>query len=271
MKNLKKQHEARQEALQEELKNVKKDEKKKIRKVEKESEKLKEKRENQLAKEQKDIEEMTQQYANERKKLIDDQFKMRKEMAEEKRKNRELEQEQDLQQLKYLTSAVNALIANDATKRVLEQTNIITDIVQNTTESLMKLNVYCISDSPKEHQGNVRLELDEINKMKSMFKFQASKIQQHFMNESSANPDAVKICKNYLRQLEEAMRSKQLIAICALLQFDLAKGNIRKIQSYGNDADSLAQKLETIQTDVAFGGICMKDLKSVMDQKQLKN
>ncbi|EFP02303.1 hypothetical protein CRE_01422 [Caenorhabditis remanei] len=273
MTNLKKEHETRKEALQEELKNVKKEGKKKIRKMEKESKKLKEKRENQLAKEQKDMDEMAENYENERKKIIEHQFNMRKEMGEEKRKNCELEQIQNLQQLNDLTSGFNALISNDATKRVLEETNIITDIVQKTRESLMKLNIYCASDSPKEHQGNVRLELDEINKMKSMFEFHAFKVQQHIMNESSANPEAVKVCKNYLHQLKEPMGSKQLFAICALLLSDLANGNIKKIQSYGNDAGSLAQKLETIQVerDVALVDICMRNVQSAMNSKELKN
>ncbi|KAF1754203.1 hypothetical protein GCK72_020763 [Caenorhabditis remanei] len=151
-------------------------------------------------------------------------------------------------------------------EKLSEEMKITRDEVQ------IELEAICASDSPKEHQGRVCLELNEINTMKSMFKFQVSNIQQH-MNESSANPEAVKICKNYLHELKEPMGSNQLYAICAFLQSDFANGNIKKIQSYGNEAGSLAQKLKTIQIirDLDLGNIRMRNVESTMNCVELKD
>ena len=79
--------------------------------------------------------------------------------------------------------------------------------------------------------------------------------------------------QNYLHELKEPMGSNQLYAICAFLQSDFANGNIKKIQSYGNEAGSLAQKLKTIQIirDLDLGNIRMRNVEPTMNCVELKD
>ncbi|KAF1754204.1 hypothetical protein GCK72_020764 [Caenorhabditis remanei] len=175
---------------------------------------------------------------------------MKNKLEEEKKKHRDLEQNLRSEQSAELTNALNHEITLDATNRVLKQFLNITKTVQDASESLKSIELYCSNKSPENFDGEIARDLHELNELKSNFKAHVFQFRQFVINEQNAHQEILNVCKSYLQDFEESMMNESLIELCLHLPTAIENKKTSEIKKFKKIAEKLSEEMKIARDDV---------------------
>lgn len=244
---LNRKHKTETDQAEEKKEKVKKEGNKKLKEFEEHFEIMKEEGIMKLREYELEMEEITKKNQNEVKRIEENQLELQAESAKNKLNQIDIEHKQTMEYLDQFQQEYRRQIANEATKRVLKEIDAITKSVQEMTKPLKMIRAYCTIQSPKEVEGEIEVNMDEVTKWKSTFESQVFNFNQFILNENSASAEVIRVCKDYIRDLNDPMESQQMFTVLALLPPAVCKKNSKEVRFYGETVEDLTHKLNEIQ------------------------
>ncbi|EFO97874.1 hypothetical protein CRE_16111 [Caenorhabditis remanei] len=156
----------------------------------------------------------------------------------------ELKEEKKSELSTKLTKASNRQITLDASNRVFIQFLNITRTVQDASESLEFIELYCSHESPENFECAIAIYLDELNELKLKFKERVFHFRQSAINEQNVHQEIRNVCKSYLQKSEELMMSESLLELCLHLPTAVENKKIFEIEEFKKKAGKLSEEMK---------------------------
>ncbi|EFO97869.1 hypothetical protein CRE_16113 [Caenorhabditis remanei] len=213
-------------------------------KIEKENKILKSRQANELVIHQREMNRLVEEHQKETDAIRKEQEAMRNKLEEEKKKYHGLEHKLRSEFSTELTKALNRQITLDASNRVLKQFLNITKTVQDASEALKGIELYCSNESPEDFEGEIARDLHELNVLKANFKEHVFHFQQFVINEQNAHQEILNVCKSYLQKFEESMTNKSLLELCLHLPTAIENKKTFEIEEFKKKAEKLSEEMK---------------------------
>ncbi|EFO97810.1 hypothetical protein CRE_16112 [Caenorhabditis remanei] len=250
MEKLNEEQDRRDKELDEILKETKQESEAKQAKIEKENKILKSRQANELVIHQREMNRLVEEHQKETDAIRKEQEAMKNKLEEEKKKNHALEHKLRSEFSAELTEALNRQITLNASNRVLKQFLNITKTVQDASEALKGIELYCSNESPEDFEGEIARDLHELNELKANFKESVFHFQQFVINEQNAHQEILNVCKSYLQKFEESMMNKSLLELCLHLPTAIDNKKTFEIEELRKKAEKLSEEMKIARDEV---------------------